>query len=156
MEEQEEQSIDQQEIVQPEKKRRGRPARIIQSGVTIIDTPQTVEAKEQGTVFTTAGKAFKRGRKPKEVEEKGKKFNDYKNELKISESLKLIKKKKCGRKKIVRRKKAINIWDVIKPSIKMPKIKINLSGIKLPKGLTWGQVGAWTIAAGSLIVAAVK
>jgi hypothetical protein len=157
-----EQENEQATTEQPEKKRRGRPSKIIQSGVTIIDTPQNVEVEEQGTVFAEEPKR-KRGRKPKEqLNINGPSDETIKKSIQSSlkqkaRMIKKVIKKKRGRKKIVRRKKAINIFDVIKPSFKtfkMPKIKINLSGIKLPKGLTWHDVQIWSVAMAAIIAIA--
>jgi hypothetical protein len=140
--------------VEPEKKRRGRPAKTIQTGVTIVDNPTvpTVTEKEQDAVVAEETKK-KRGRKPK-----------YKTEFinlnPVVEEMKRKAKKRSKqrvlKKKTTRRKscgKGFNILSILS-GFKMSKIKINLSGVKLPKGLTWHDVQIWSVAMAAIIAIA--
>lgn len=111
-----------------EKKRRGRPAKTLQSGVTVVDnaTPQNVVVKEQGTVFTEVPKK-KRGRKPKEqLNINGLSDEDIKKA--IQASFKKVKNKR-GRKP--KEKQTFDLNDAskaLKQEVRM--IKKNLKKIK--------------------------
>ncbi len=164
-----EQENNEQVAIEPEKKRRGRPAKTLQSGITVVNAPKEFEESiiEDGKKIKDDDIAEepkkKRGRKPKKDILRGVYLSDHKIDPTLRDK-KIVKRRK---KTISRKKNNDRINRIIRnikknrfsfslKKINIPKINIDFSGIKLPKGLTWGQVGAWTIAAGSLIVAAVK
>jgi len=158
--------------IEQEKKHRGRPAKTIQSGVTVVDTTQNVESNknDDDDIIQKGNKIFndntgyvppkkKRGRKPKEqLNINGPSDENIKKSIQASfKKVKKQRKRRVVKKKTMHRKsrnkKAKNILDVIK-TFKMPKIKISLSGIKLPKDLTWHDVQIWSVAMAAIIAIA--